>query len=244
MNIDRPIELYAYYLKIKEKNKPYYIVPVHHPIDAVSYFSERHVKVGSLVFFSTIFRSFYTREKIKNIYRAFRGRTWYLRHIFLTLPYSYVSLTSKVIQESNGLFCISEQEADSIRDRFCSNFKYCVLVNAVDVDMVRSSSSDMVAPDKLYDVVVVELNWVRKNQVGIIKALRNRNLKVAIVGPLSEQDAKYKNEFLKLASAHEGISYLGALPIRHYFLSCGNVKYYSMPLILRFPHWLMLRLLS
>lgn len=211
VNIDRPIELYAYYLKIKKINKPYYIVPIHHPIDAVSYYEE-HIKGGISGLFATIFRSFYTREKIKNLYRAFRGRSWYLKHIILTLPFSYVSLTAKVIRESNGLFCISEQEADSIRARFGHDFTYCVLINAVAVDKVCSSTNDAVSPSDMYDVVVVGRIESRKNQVGIIKALKDSNLKVAIVGPLSVQDAKYKDDFLKLVSSHNGISYLGALP--------------------------------
>lgn len=211
VNIDRPIELYVYYLKIKKTNKPYYIVPIHHPIDAVSYY-EQHIKGGLSGLFATVFRSFYTREKIKNLYRAFRGRSWYFKHIILTLPFNYISLTSQVIQESNGLFCISEQEADSIRARFTHDFTYCVLINAVAADKVCSSKNDLASLNDMYDVVVVGRIESRKNQVGIIRALKDSNLKVAIVGPLSELDGKYKDEFLKLVSSHNNISHLGALP--------------------------------
>ncbi|WP_261903464.1 glycosyltransferase [Vibrio fortis] len=218
VNIDRPIEVYSYYRHIKRKNKPFFVVPIHHPIDAVSkYEIEIRGGVGGLL--ASIVPDFYKREKIKNISR-FVKRKWYLKLIFMTMFLDYKKVIKNVIENAECVFCISNQEKREIANRFNVEFKSKIVRNGVDItnDVVHE------AEERNFDLVVVGRIEERKNQISIIKAMSAERFNIVFVGAMDRKPTPYQNEFLKLVNANERLIYKGKLSQKELFSLYSNCK--------------------
>jgi len=207
VNIDRPIETLNYFnfLRNSVPDKKVFIIPIHHPIDAVSRFEKQE---KGLVFslLCTIFPDFYTREKFKNFVRGIRYKKLIplaFKHVFV----NYRLATKKILQSVDGVIYISNGERVSVESDFdCTPKNYCIAYNAVDTDF-----SKKIEIDRKFDVVVVGRIEPRKNQLNVVNALASIPVAAIIIGPTSESNKQYNINFMNAVDRSSNIQYLGAM---------------------------------
>lgn len=222
VNIDRPIETIHYYFEIKKKypEKEIYLVPIHHPINAINKFERKAKGFFSFLFVSFI-KDFYAREKIKNIVRFRRSKYFFsvsVKHFFI----DYRQKIKEVISGVEGIVFISEGEKDSVfLDFETVNKNHVIAYNAVSVDSEHSKIIEF--NKREYDFVIIGRIESRKNQFSTLKALEGKGFKVALVGPVNPNSKEYSDKVLGLARS-SGVEYLGSCDHAHVLNILNNSR--------------------
>lgn len=204
VNIDRPIETVEYFSRIKKisADKNIYIIPIHHPIDAVTKF-EQSIAGGFKRMVSSIFRDYYSREKIKNLWRFKKSLrlTSAIRHIFI----NYRKCIRRILLDSNGIIYISQAERRSVQSDFSfKSERYIICSNAVEI-----SAEIGAYVQKTTDVILVGRIEERKNIVNVLKCLAPLGYSITIVGALDNQEKNYISKFQQIVEKYKNVCYLG-----------------------------------
>lgn len=211
VNIDRPIEVYNYHKKIIKTGKPYYVIPIHHPVDAVSKF-EMYSRGGFGQYLAKAIPDFYRREKVKNISRSLK-RAWYVKYILKTLFLNYRKMIKGVLEQADCVFCIADKERIAMNRRFNASFEYEIVKNGIDSTYFNSTDLS----ERNIDVLVVGRIEQRKNQLSVIKALKGTGLVVSFAGATEDNLTQYQKAFLSECSDLKNFHYLGKLTQKELF---------------------------
>ncbi|MDO6565141.1 glycosyltransferase [Amphritea sp. 1_MG-2023] len=205
VNIDRPVETVNYFDFIIKNapTKKMFIIPIHHPIDAINRFEKQKSMLFKVL---TLLRpDFYSREKIKNFIRGgkyLKMMPIAFKHIFV----KYRKKISEILNRVDGVIYISNGERKSVEVDFdFVSSKYCIAYNAVSI----SNNIEINKDDRPFDVAIVGRVEPRKNQLKSAVALSKTNLKVIFIGPLNSNDDKYGIEFKKIVGKSKKLEYLG-----------------------------------
>lgn len=152
-------------------------------------------------FMQLLFRMFSTTqiEYIKAVGRYFiNGERIKSRYYFL---FGHRASICKVIRKSQMLLPNSHHEYERLRKDFRCSAPYRRVVNAIDVDIFQG---DIPAnPNFLDHVICVGRIEGRKNQLNLIKAMRNTNIPLTIIGKSSPNHQRYYSE---CRAAAEGVA--------------------------------------
>lgn len=207
VNIDRPVETLHNYEMIKKNssNKKIFLIPIHHPIDAINKF-EKKERGAFFKLLCRFFPDFYSREKVKNFVRGIR----YPKIMFLAIQHVFISYRlaiKNLLQSVDGVIYISNGERKFVEKDFdCAPKNYCIAFNAVEMDV-----SDETLPLKEIDVVVVGRIEPRKNQLNVVKVLSSMGVNAVFIGPENPNSKDYCEKFLNAVSSASNIQYLGAV---------------------------------
>jgi len=209
VNIDRPVETINYFrfLKKNSPNKKVFLIPIHHPIDAINKF-EKEKKGVLFRFFSIVLPDFYSREKFKNFVRVFRYPKMIplaFQHVFI----NYRSVIKKLILSVDGIVFISDGERKSIEKDFrCAPQSFCISYNAVEMDFPVESLTP-----KVTDIIIVGRIEPRKNQLNVAKILASMDITAIFIGPKNNNNNYYFDAFTNIINTSSNIDYLG--PMEH-----------------------------
>ena len=211
VNIDRPIELIAYYKKLKKENKidKMFILPIHHSYTCIDFF-EKNIRQGSQGIIFRLFSSFQQREKVKNIFRTFKFPSL-IRHTISHFFVDYIKTSKHILNNSCGIILIAEGELENIKSDFDVdvNLNKCFIVkNGVSISWTPLEVKN---EDRKIDVLVCGRIEPRKNSLAIANYFKNEKYKVNFVGALNENAKKYCNEFLQVIHENDNLEYLGKL---------------------------------
>lgn len=207
VNIDRPIETLRYYDYISKNkcNKKIYLVPIHHPIDAVNRFESNNKGVAYKIF-SLLFADFYRREQIKNFVR-FRKNARLLWISALHFFVDYRKRIARLIESVDGVIYIADAERQSIESDFSTKSKKSIVVhNAVEFDFCSIDNLDQ----RKYDIIVVGRIEERKNQLSIAAAFAKTKFRVVFVGPKNSNSIDYFDRFAAIVASSDNLTYLGS----------------------------------
>jgi glycosyltransferase involved in cell wall biosynthesis len=206
INIDRPFETWQNFIHAKKHGKRMIISPIHHSYQAINEY-ESGSRTGYLRVLNKIFKSFSGREKIKNLYRAL----YKPKLIYCAVAQLVGDLMDKQRQILRGVdhwILSSEGERQLIwRDFGVSSPGDTVIYNGIDM-----SSTDSSEIDKIYDVLVVARIEARKNQIGIMEALHDCDLRIAFVGGINPFHKRYVQEYFATLAKMPNAKCLGKIP--------------------------------
>ncbi|ALQ45838.1 glycosyl transferase group 1 [Raoultella ornithinolytica] len=207
VNMDRPLELIAYYEKLKrlDRTSKVLFLSIHHSYKAINYF-ESKVRGGNLGVVFKMISSFHRREKIKNIARALKYKNLFIPSI-IQCPLDYEQKIKEIICNVRSVILIAEGEKDTIE------FDYNTLIadsfvvrNGVELTEVSELNYKK---DKDIDVLVCGRIESRKNSLAIAKYFKNTQYRITFVGAINSNDKEYGEQFQSLINSCENITYLG-----------------------------------
>lgn len=202
VNIDRPLETYHFFKRAKKLSKKIVLSPIHHSYRHID-LHESHGRYGLLKYFNLILKDYWTREKMKNILRVASNKD--LRKIRKDIKGSIFKKQQIILNNVDGIALIAEGEGKAIEEDFNMDIQnYVIVPNGVGFD---NSVSDEII-EKEIDVLVVGRIESRKNQINIIKALKDTSIKLTFIGKENPNHKKYYNEFIKLVNKHSNVEYI------------------------------------
>lgn len=207
VNVDRPIETVNYFNKIKKHalDKKLYLIPIHHPVEAVSLF-EKQAREMVYRIICRFFPDFYSREKVKNFVRAVKNPK-FLSLAIKDMTLNYRAALKSIFESADGVIFISNGERLSVENDFmCTPKKYCIAYNAVENDLNIGREEE--ARD--IDVIIVGRIEPRKNQLIVAKTLSKMGVKAVFIGPVNNNQ-DYSDAFISVVERSNNIEYLGAM---------------------------------
>jgi len=210
VNIDRPLETYHFFQKAKRLRKKIVLSPIHHSYSQIAIY-ENTERTGFLKLLNYIAKDYWGREKIKNIFRGLYNRDLF-RLAFNQLFRDLYKMQKEIIEKSDGIALIAKGEKNLIESEFdTSIMTYEVIPNGVKFNS-KNTSENISSIKNVYDVLVVGRIEARKNQLNIIKALKDTDLKVGFVGSENKYHKNYVEIFKKELTLCENMEYLGEVP--------------------------------
>ncbi len=208
--LDWICEPYLYALNAKKQKKPIVISPIHHSEKEVVRF-EKYQRYDFKRFANLIFRGQEGRDVLKNIYRSiFDLRKMY--PTFLSIIQGYRKQQKEVLQMSDLVLVQTKKEVMDLKEDFGIDIKWKKVVNGVG-DVFLSANPKAYFDFENYVVTIGRIE-PRKNQLKIIEAVKkireekNVDLKLVIIGELSNHNLEYVYLFKKLISKFDWITYI------------------------------------
>lgn len=202
VNIDRPLETYYFFKNAKRLGKKIVLSPIHHSYQHID-LHETYGRYGVLKSFNLILKDYWTREKMKNVLRVVLNKK--LRSIRKDIKEPVFEQQQLILNNVDGIALIAEGEGKAIEEDFNIKIKNSIIVpNGVSFNNTTVNNKI----EKEIDVLVVGRIESRKNQINIIKALKDTEKKVTFVGKANPNHKKYYKEFIKLVNKHSNIEYI------------------------------------
>ncbi|AYV73352.1 glycosyltransferase family 4 protein [Bacillus sp. PK3-056] len=203
VNIDRPLETIHHFKRARKYGKKIILSPIHHSKEAIEFY-EKNNRYGLLKLLNRVLNNYYTREKMKDIYRALKN--------FKLVPivvkqffYNIYKQQQYILNNVDGIVLIANGEKALIDKDFNVNIQnYCVAYNGLDLKDYAKSDSE-----KDIDVLVVGRIESRKNQINILKALSETTKSIVFVGGVNPFHKRYYKEFMKHITANSNAQYIG-----------------------------------
>ncbi len=195
--------------------KPVVLTPIFHDLDAI-YKYEENGRYGFIKYINKLLRNQTHREFIKNIAKAIRNSDFeQMGCIFSQLKQGYEKQQKYVVENADFIFPIAESEMVNIKKQLKieKDKNFIVTPNGIDFNL-SYETIDLSVYLKNIDfskrryVISVGRIEPRKNQLGVIRALKDTEIGVIFVGDLNKKHKKYCKEFLKNIDSDKYI-YLG-----------------------------------
>ena len=215
-NIIRPADILVH---IKKANKPYVISTI---FVEYSEFDKKHRK-GFAGFLFKFFSPGFI-EYTKALARLSRGNDRIVSKEYLWLGQK--RSIRKVLDGASYLLPNSESEYDRLKMNFAVTNKYRVIPNGVIQLFIENNEYE--EKDASMVICVARIEGI-KNQLNLVKALRNTAFKLFIIGGFSPNQEKYYKECKRLATSN--ISFIQHLP------QADLIKFYKKAKVHILPSW-------
>ena len=222
VNVDRPSDFIINYNEIIKKIKYTYlfILPIHHSYNAINNFEKLGRRSGLLSGINFFGFSFFNREKIKSILRLLLNFSLKKALFYLPIMHkNWKSVVADIINISDGCFVLCNNEYKDLREDFDinDNLNFYSVPNGMDeinINLVRDKKM-------IFDVCVVGRIEERKNQLNIIEAIKDLDIKAVFIGALNENNKKYTSIFMDEIRHSSKLTYagpVGKLEVQNYYL--------------------------
>jgi len=215
-NIIRPADILVH---INKANKPYVISTI---FVEYSEFDKKHRK-GFAGFLFKFFSPGFI-EYTKALARPMKGNDRIVSKEYLWLGQK--KSIQKVLSAASYLLPNSESEYDRLKKNFAVTNKYKVIPNGVSKLFIESHEYEEKEASMV--ICVARIEGI-KNQLNLIKALRNTVFKLFIIGGFSPNQEKYYRECKKLATSN--ITFIQHIP------QADLIKFYKKAKVHVLPSW-------
>lgn len=204
VNIDRPLETFVYFKNAQRRGVKTVLSSIHHPYAWIDEFEARG-RFGALRYLNRFARGFHARELLKNMFRAaFSANA--RRCTMQAFGTGMLEQQRQILRGVEHCFLLANDELNYIRQDFGA------VPRAVSVvpNAVRFAPRPLVA-ERDIDVLVVGRIEERKNQLGVIEALRSSGLRVVFIGALNRNNKAYTARFIEAVAANPAFDYPGVV---------------------------------
>jgi len=224
-NITRVHETYLQFLNAKKQNKPVVLSSIYQNFNELDF---RYNPIAKKIF-QILGKN--RRELIKTFGRAIINRK-HLYPAFKQFQVGFKNQQKQLLLHSNLVLPNSKGEVDAIENDFNVKISYEVIPNAVDLAFAKSDNS-FVQSTGWKDYVLCVANYhVLKNQIALLKALKNDDYKIVLVGLRVSTHKKYYESLLEFANTMNGrVKILGKLSQEEL------VSVYSGARVVALPSW-------
>lgn len=209
-NVTRVHETYTQLQNAKRQNKPVVVTPIYHSLVALGNY-EKNGRVGLLKLLNTLIPNKTFVEGLKNLIRTIKDPKQF-QPTLKQLEIGYVEQQRLVLEEADILFPIAKEEYNCFKEELnISHDRYLVVPNGVDYienNDLNKKEIDVHGQQITNYILCVARIENRKNQIGLINALKNTNYKIIFVGAKNPKQKKYFQEFIKLID-NKNYFYLG-----------------------------------
>lgn len=219
-NLTRVQETYLQIKNAKIQNKPVIFSTIYWPTDELELEGQLGVRriINKMVGVDKF-------EKIKIIAKYLKGeRNIELRKILFN---NYFNMQKEIIRRSDYFLPNSSLEMQAIEKKFgIKADNYNVVVNAID-----ASNINLIEEDKFNEykdcVLCIGRIEPRKNQLNLVKALKDTDYKLVIVGKPAPNHMKYYELVKK--NANSSTIFLDYLPNDKIYHLCSSAKVHILP---------------
>lgn len=204
-NLDRPAELYHYFIRAREQRKPIVLSTIHHSYSEIERF-EREARQGMVRIVSGHL-SFQTLELMRCMVRSVKY-PHLLACLAKLIPVGTKEAQKSVLDGAHCILVLTEKERTDIdydvgpvkRD------KTVCIRNGIEADVL--GRSDVTSEERDIDVCVVGRIEARKNQLAILDAVNTTGRSAVFVGKENPNHPRYcaqfKKEIAESTSTHAG----------------------------------------
>lgn len=172
-------ETYFQSKNAKKQNKKAVLTPIYVSRKMRNYF-EKHADLGYIKYINKILDEEY-RERIKGLWHYFIDKERNEASLKLFLK-GYRILQEETLKNVDILLPNSYAEMKMLQEDFPGNYCYKVIPNAVDANLFKMQiewNKYNIPQDSIICIARIE---PRKNQLAVLKALKNTNLNIILVG--------------------------------------------------------------
>lgn len=214
-NITRIHETWLQFKNAKNQNKLIVLSTIHHKKSEIDEY-EKKALIGTAKIIKKIFSNESSIQLVKALLYTIQSRSsfkpfWYM------VKNGFENEQKEVLEGVDLLLPNSIMEIESIKEDFnleISNHKYNVIPNGVEFENIESGNDE-----KRFFEKIGESEFVfcpgriepRKNQINIIKALKNSKVKVVFAGAINKKHKKYYKKFLNGIEENDNLYYIGTL---------------------------------
>ena len=212
-NIDRPMETFVQMQNAKRQGKHVVLSSIHHPFRHIEYY-ERYSRKGVLSVLPRIFASRSSRECFKDFFRVIHGRApWRAWRNEFRL--GQLREQKEILQRADAVCLLARAEEDEIQADFGRKpDRAYVIRNGCNGAAGNSPLPAEISRvlDRLGDFVLVAGRIeARKNQIGVINALKGTKVPIVFAGGTNPWHRTYVKRFLRLVGESRNLVYLGRL---------------------------------
>ena len=226
-NITQVHETYLQFANARRQNKPVVLSPIYQN------FTELDKKAAAgfkRLLWNLLSKD--AREGVKTAVRALKNRHL-VKPALKQLMLGFSRQQQEVLKRATLLLPNSEMEAKAIKQDFHLDFDYAIVPNAIDLMFARRDDS-FTKKTGLKDYVLCVGNYIeRKNQLGLIKAMRGLNIPLVLVGSVVPTHHNYYRAIQIEAS-------LADFPVKifEHVTQPELVSYYSGATVVALPSWI------
>ena len=196
-NLIRPQELYLQAKSAKKQGKKVILSPIYGLYTEY----DRRGREGFAKFLANLLSSGQI-ECLKVLVRAIKNREFH-RGTLIFLTTGYRRLQKKILDLADFLLPNSQSEMNRIvKDFELDNFPYLVVPNAVDRDLFRDNGTKINKESEKFKDCVLCVARIegRKNQLNVVRAMRNLPYKLVLVGGIAPNHKRYFIQIKKNAT--------------------------------------------
>lgn len=204
-NLTRPYELYVQAQNAKKYNKKIILTPLYQNFNEW----DQKGRYGFQKLFFGLIKNKNNKELIKNSLRFSRNRL-----LFKTvLKNKYTDLQKQVIRLSDMFIVGSKMEMQALKDNFYIDKNYTIAYNGVSLNFGETSPDLFINKYKLKNFVLCVANFSSiKNHLNLIKAVKQTNLPLVLVGNKIKFHGGYYNKIKSLSNKNKQITVLENMP--------------------------------
>lgn len=232
-NLTRVQETYFQAKNAKKQNKKIILSTIYWPTDEF----ERKGQVGIRKIINNLI-SINNIERLKAFYKYYIKDEKHKGTKYLMLN-SFKKMQDEILQFVDWFLPNSYMEMDELAKKFDFNKDdYTVVPNAIDLDKINNlydcEDEDKYSKYKDYILCVGRLE-TRKNQLNVIKALRNSSYKVLFIGSISPGHRKYGEKVIKEINSNSNFEYIEKIDNSELYKIYKQCKVHILPSWLETP---------
>lgn len=206
-NVTRIQETYLQMKNAKKQNKPVALSTIYWPMDEF----EKNGQVGIRKLINQNL-GIDNEERVKALARFLKDKESRNRATKNLLTIGYTKMQRYVLDNADWFLPNSEMEMDILCEVFNMEKKYyTVIPNAIDAEIAKQKAQEEIPASfsKYRDAVIcVGRIEPRKNQLGLVKALDNTEMKLVLVGAVSDNQRGYYEEVKKYVDKNPNFYYI------------------------------------
>lgn len=218
-------ELYPIFLKAKELKKPIVITPIYEDLS----YLDKYGRVGIEKIFG-IFLSNNLKELLKGFTRSFKDKAQF-KSAVLQLKTPYLKQQKELLEYADIVIASCDSEKKKILEDFkVSEKKIKVIPYCINTKETIGNYKLFKQKYKLSDFILcVGRIEPKKNQLKLLKALRDIKIPIVFVGSLSSYHKSYVNKFLKLIKKFPNVKYLNYLDKKMLLSAYAAARVHVLP---------------
>ncbi|KKT35242.1 MAG: Glycosyl transferase group 1 [Parcubacteria group bacterium GW2011_GWA2_44_12] len=190
--------------------KPYVLTPIYHNQKFIDEYDKAH-RYGMLKILNYLLPSLGSREIAKNIFRAMKDPRQ-KKAVFTQIKTGYRKQQRYALLNASFLITQSEEEAHALKRDFGIKKPFAVAPLGIDLPHNQNMSPHQ-ALARLHEYILcVGRIETRKNQLGIIHALKQTNLSLVFAGAVNPHHQAYFKKIMAEIKRFPKIIYLPAVP--------------------------------
>ena len=217
-------DLYPYFLQAKKQHKKIVVTPIYEDLSYLDNFGrtgwEKMAKIlpGDL------------KEFVKGLIRGVKDSSQ-LKLAVLQLVIPYSRQQKNLLKYSNRIISTSRGESILLQNKFSlPKSKFDVILIGIDKESTKVDKNDFINKYNLRNFILsVGRIEPKKNQLGLLEALKNETIPLVFIGRLSEYHSSYGKQFLKTVRKYSHVYYLGQLNRQMLLSAYGAAKVHVLP---------------
>lgn len=214
-NLDRPIDNVAAIEEAKRQGVPVVLIPIHHPRCHMDEYQRSHAAPRER-FFRRLLGSFHRWEVAKDVVRVATGSAP-LRGLIRELVRGQLQVQRWMVGSADGFVFIADGEKAMIGEEVCPPAGPSIIVQngfvaaQGDAPFERPDWDRFVLDHPRFALVVARIE-PRKNQTGVLAALKGTGIPVCFVGAENQAHRDYCARFHEELHARPECIHLGPVP--------------------------------